>query len=151
MCRKVSRWSVRRWVEGGGDSDAVRNGLLRRRGGRKRGAEQRKAVALLQREEISPPFPRVPRLSPQLATPRFFPPPETLRRDARITFRRRCVCFRRDRRKKPPAPSSGCPHCLPGVFLCPVITASPVTGCNQVVLFASSLLVEEKNTEGRER
>jgi len=36
---------------------------------------------------------------------------------------------------------------LPGVFLCPVMTASPVTGCNQVVLFASSLLGEEKGEE----
>ncbi len=33
---------------------------------------------------------------------------------------------------------------LPGVFLCPVMTASPVTGCSQVVLFASSLLGEKK-------
>lgn len=33
---------------------------------------------------------------------------------------------------------------LPGVFMCPVMTASPVTGCSQVVLFASSLLGEKK-------
>lgn len=40
---------------------------------------------------------------------------------------------------------------LPAVFLCPVITASPLTGCNQVVLFASSLLVrnEQKKSENR--
>ncbi len=36
---------------------------------------------------------------------------------------------------------------LPGVFLCPVMTASPVTGCSQVVLFASSLLGEKKRGE----
>lgn len=35
---------------------------------------------------------------------------------------------------------------LPGVLLWPVTTASPVTGCSQLVLFASSLLV--KKTEG---
>lgn len=32
---------------------------------------------------------------------------------------------------------------LPGVFLCPVRTASPLPGCSQVVLLASSLLTEE--------
>lgn len=32
---------------------------------------------------------------------------------------------------------------LPGVFLCPVRTASPLPGCSQVVLLASSLLREE--------
>lgn len=32
---------------------------------------------------------------------------------------------------------------LPGVFLCPVSTASPLPGCSQVVLLASSLLREE--------
>lgn len=41
--------------------------------------------------------------------------------------------------------------CLPGVFLWPVITASLVTGCSQVVLFASSLLVEENREKGEER
>lgn len=33
---------------------------------------------------------------------------------------------------------------LPGVFLCPVMTASPVTGCSQVVLLASSLLGKKR-------
>lgn len=32
---------------------------------------------------------------------------------------------------------------LPGVFLCPVRSASPLPGCSQVVLLASSLLREE--------
>lgn len=35
---------------------------------------------------------------------------------------------------------------LPGVFLCPVISASPPPGCSQVVLLASSLLGEERKT-----
>ena len=36
------------------------------------------------------------------------------------------------------------PRRLPGVFRWPVMTASPVTGCSQVVLLASSLLVKKR-------
>lgn len=39
---------------------------------------------------------------------------------------------------------------LPGVFLWPVISASPVTGCSQVVLLASSLW-RDRQTGGRQR
>lgn len=91
------------------------------------------------REEI---YPRRLSRSPRNLSPLFS------HRDAHITFSRRCVracvraCtdFRRNVEKTHPV--------LPGVFLCPVMTASPVTGCNQVVLFASSLLVKE-NGGGR--
>lgn len=99
------------------------------------GSGAEKAVALLQREEISPQ--RLPQLSPQLVAPFFH-------RDARITFPKHCVraCVRAFGMK-----TNTSSDYLPGVFLCPVITASPVTGCNQVVLFASSLLVEENGGE----
>ncbi|MEQ2292698.1 hypothetical protein AMECASPLE_025590 [Ameca splendens] len=70
-----------------------------------------KVVALLQRRDH-------PLIFPQLVAP-FFPTQLQGNRARRTT------------------PSS---RDLPGVFLWPVITASPVTGCSQVVLFASSLV-----------
>lgn len=121
--------------------------------GADRGAERSRAeeaVALLQREEISPH--RLPQLSPQLVAP---PPPLFFflhHRDARITFPRRCmracVCVFSQGLEEGKKTSL---DYLPGVFLCPVTTASPVTGCNQVVLLASSLLVEENGGKGEQR
>lgn len=74
--------------------------------------------------------------SPQLVAPFFSPVPRG-QPSPRCCVRVRVCVFSRGFDKKKPA------DCLPGVFLCPVITASPVTGCSQVVLLASSLLVEE--------
>lgn len=64
-----------------GGGNAVRNGLPE---GSRKGSGAEEAVALLQREEISPSLPSTALSA--TCRPFFF-----LYRDARITFRRRCV------------------------------------------------------------
>lgn len=118
--------SRRRW------GYAVRNGPSEES---REGSGAEEVVALLQRKEISPHS--LPRLSPQLVAPFS----STVTRD-NLPLRVYVRVFAG-------IAENTFSDCLPGVFLCPVITASPVTGCNQVVLFASSLLVEENGGKGK--
>lgn len=130
----MSRWSEQAEVGGA----AVRNGPPEE-SRLERGAEQRRLL-LCCREKRS--LLTVFHDSLRNLSPLFLHP------DAWITFPRRymCVLF-----FVMGIEETQFSDCLPGVFLCPVITASPVTGCNQVVLFASSLLVEGNGGKGEQR